>query len=101
MTFFSLYVFFMTLNICRGIDQISCRMSPDLSLSGVFLMIRWGYGLEGDDHRGKLLFSSHHIRAHAVTVTDCCDVGLDPPAEVCLSGRFYKKYCCKRKTWMR
>ena len=53
-----------------------------MGLSDVFLMVRLGHGFREEDHRGKVPFSSHHIKSTYYPHDFTVDVNLDHPAEV-------------------
>lgn len=55
-----LSLFFLTLAVLRGIDQVSCRRSLNSGLYDIFLIIRQDcVGLWKEYHRSELLLSSH------------------------------------------
>lgn len=80
--FLGLSLFLMTLTVLRITGQIFCGMFLYWDLSAVFLVIRLR------DHRDKMRFSSHHLRAHAVNMADHCDVNLEHLAGVSVSVSF-------------
>lgn len=52
----------MILTSLKRTGQGFCRMSLNLGLPDTFLVIRLCCGFRGKYHRGKVPFSSHHIR---------------------------------------
>ena len=70
----------MTLPVLRITELVFCTMALSLGLSGVFLMVRLSYGVEEENHTGKVPFLSHHIKGaycqhHLLLLITRCGVG--------------------------
>lgn len=60
----------MTLTVLKNIGQVLCRMSLNLGLFDVFLMIKLEVGVVGygqENHRGEVLSSSHNIWGYRIS----------------------------------
>lgn len=63
----------MTLSVFGSIGQGSCRMSPNLNLSDVFLIIRLSLQVFGEKkyHTGKIPLSSHPVEGSVIATWHC------------------------------
>lgn len=65
--------FFLILSVLRNTGQVFCRMFLTLDLCDVFLMIRLGLHVFGEEtNTDKVHFYLHHVRVHAVTMACLC-----------------------------
>lgn len=65
--FLTLCFSFMTLMVLRSAGQVSCRMTPDLGLSGAFLMFKLGLWVFGKNTMEKC--PSHYIISEYIIST--------------------------------